>query len=211
MLSLIKSKHFYIITTCVLLAGIIVFSFLTYISITTGDKAAQLLVDNGISLNKVYEDKEKIEEFTKSSKVATDENTTVVKRDTRSASESNLFALITKYCNTLYSYNQDINTYVKSQNELKSVVTKDIYSAEEKKLKNIYQNISHDYSAIGFIDFAYFKNLDTTTPEGYVKIGCHYKYNDGGEDEVTFRGKMFFTFDEKNNTWVISKNTLVKE
>ncbi|MGN0475749.1 MAG: hypothetical protein ACI4HM_00270 [Ruminococcus sp.] len=219
MLKLLRSKHFYVITTIVLIISIIVMSIYISVCVDMRNEASQLLVDNGISLDEVYDNQDKAKMFTTTSQVTN--NTTKVTETTiientepsvnvnvenKTASESNLLALVTKYCNCVYTQNATIN-YDNAKNQLRSVAIGDAYKKALKELNLLYSDNQDGRTSNASVEFAYFRFLGTSKPEGKMRFNVmnYYENSNSNGTGYTIDASASFSYDADNDVWTIYK------
>lgn len=226
MLKLLRSKHFYVITTIVLIIAIIVMSIYISVCVDMRNEASQLLVDNGISLDEVYDNQEKAKMFTTTSNISetthkevTESNTnsvtvptkevpevTEIEVENKTASESNLLALVTKYCNCVYTQNATIN-YENAKNQLRSVAIGDAYKKALKELNLLYSDNQEGRTSNASVEFAYFRFLGTSKPEGKMRFNVMNYYEDSNSKGTGYSidASASFSYDADNDVWTIYK------
>lgn len=214
---LLKTKQFYIILSIVLFFGIIGISVYWHMCIQTRDEMSQLLVDNNVGLEEVYDDSDKIAEFTKSKNAINNEakkqeaQKQEEKIKDKSASESNLLAVVNKFCSAMYSYDSNTNQ-TNRVNQVKSCVTDDVYNNYcKKEIDESVRNLEEGYQKNYKINKVYFRNFNTEAPKGYIEIVVRYKYKNAGSGAYDLLGNIEFTRDKSSDTWMLSLCNLKRE
>lgn len=208
MLNLIKSKPFLIISSIIFSIGIIILIFMTISTSDITDRAAQTLVNNNVKIDTVFNDKEVAKNFTKPTETKvpsanTEKITEKEKKEKASASEINLLAVTRKFCSSLYSID-DTSKEEEIRIALSSVVTKEAYEKSVKK--DLVNSIKYNNGSVSFgtVNKAYFRGLNTDTPESYVKFNVAYTVNkEKGSYDII--GYLKYTYNKENQSWLISE------
>lgn len=213
---LFKTKQFYIILSIVLFFGIIGMSVYWHMCNQTRDEMSQLLVDNNVGLEAVYDDSDKIAEFTKSKNAINNEVKKQEKQKEeekikdKSASESNLLAVVNKFCSAMYSYDSNTNQ-TNRINQIESCVTANLYKSLEKDIQEDIEENKGDLSQSYKINKVYFKNFNTEEPKGYIELLVTYRYNNAGSGGYKLKCNLEFTRDKSSDTWMLSLCNLKRE